>query len=239
MGILVFLLAVTLVIAIHELGHYLACRAYGIPVKKFGIGIGKPLLSRTDRHGTEWSIRPFPIGGFVEPEAKAMENASPLQKFVVAMAGPFANLAPFAVIAALMGKLSLYFSVLWTIYLSGYAAVFHILTFGIFATPSPESDGELSGPIGIATMAGDLTGQMGGLVAFVMLFVVLSIGIGLINLIPIPLLDGGRAVLAGVEAVFGREPTKRVEKITNTVGVVIILALIILVTIGDIGRIIG
>ena len=48
-----FLLVLTLVVTIHELGHFWVARAFGVKVDRFSIGFGKGVLSRTDRHGIE------------------------------------------------------------------------------------------------------------------------------------------------------------------------------------------
>jgi regulator of sigma E protease len=60
-----FLLVLTLVVTIHELGHFWAARALGIAVDRFAIGFGRPLLRRVDRYGVEWRIGWLPLGGYV------------------------------------------------------------------------------------------------------------------------------------------------------------------------------
>lgn len=236
MGILIFLLVVTLVIAVHEYGHYLACRIFGIPVEKFGVGFGKPLISRTDKRGTEWSLRPIPLGGFITPNDVAMQNATPFQKFAVAIAGPLANLLPFALIAAVFGKLGAYLELLWTVYLGTMRAVFDAVTFNAFAVAetATKEGGGLMGPIGIATSSLETTPVVGMGFSALFLFAALSIGIGLLNLLPLPPLDGGKIVLSGVEGAIGRERTKPVETVANITGALILLLLFIIVMVGDI-----
>jgi regulator of sigma E protease len=60
-----FLLVLTLVVTVHELGHFLVARALGVAVDRFAIGFGRPLFSRTDRYGVEWRIGWMPLGGYV------------------------------------------------------------------------------------------------------------------------------------------------------------------------------
>jgi regulator of sigma E protease len=236
MGILLFIIVITLVIAIHEYGHYLACRLTGIPVTHFGVGVGKPLLRHTDKRGTEWSLRPFPIGGFITPAAREMAEAKPLVKFFVAFAGPLANIIPVGIVAILVGKFSLFLKFLYVGYVATAVSIFNVVTFGFFKSPvAPNAPTDVSGPIGMAKMSGDLTSQLGFGTTFVLLFVVISLGLGLINLLPVPLLDGGRMVFAGVEAGMGRERTARIERYTNVIGVIIILTILVVVTITDIG----
>lgn len=69
MGLLVSALAfvsvLSLVVVVHEYGHFVVARRFGVAVKSFSLGWGAPLVSRTDRHGTVWKISRIPIGGFV------------------------------------------------------------------------------------------------------------------------------------------------------------------------------
>ncbi|MEO6379230.1 MAG: M50 family metallopeptidase, partial [Caulobacteraceae bacterium] len=60
-----FLLVLTLVVTIHELGHFWAARALGIEIDRFAIGFGRPILAWTDKHGVEWRIGWIPLGGYV------------------------------------------------------------------------------------------------------------------------------------------------------------------------------
>ena len=61
-----FLLVLTVIVTIHELGHFLVARAFGVKVDRFSIGFGKALFSRTDRHGIEWRLGWLPLGGYVK-----------------------------------------------------------------------------------------------------------------------------------------------------------------------------
>ncbi|HAV49812.1 MULTISPECIES: M50 family metallopeptidase [unclassified Brevundimonas] len=64
--VLPFLLVLTVVVTIHELGHFLVARAFGVKIDRFAIGFGRGLLSRTDRQGTEWRLGWIPLGGYVK-----------------------------------------------------------------------------------------------------------------------------------------------------------------------------
>ncbi|ATQ42841.1 M50 family metallopeptidase [Caulobacter mirabilis] len=63
--ILPFLFVLTLVVTIHELGHFWAARAFGTVVESFSIGFGKPILKWRDKSGVEWRIGWLPLGGYV------------------------------------------------------------------------------------------------------------------------------------------------------------------------------
>ncbi len=60
-----FLFVLTLVVTIHEMGHFYAARAFGIAIDRFAIGFGRPLLKWRDRHGTDWQVGWIPLGGYV------------------------------------------------------------------------------------------------------------------------------------------------------------------------------
>lgn len=61
-----FLLVLTLVVFIHELGHFLVARWCGVSVKAFSIGFGPEICGFNDRHGTRWRIAWIPLGGYVK-----------------------------------------------------------------------------------------------------------------------------------------------------------------------------
>ena len=92
----------------------------------------------------------------------------------------------------------------------------------------------LSGPIGIAQMAGN-TAQAGFL-PFMYLMALLSISLAVINLLPIPVLDGGHLLMFAIEAIRRRPPSMRIREITNMIGMVILLLLMVLVFSNDIMR---
>jgi len=61
-----FLLVLTFIVTIHELGHFLVARAFGVKIDRFSIGFGKTIVSRTDKRGVEWRIAWLPLGGYVK-----------------------------------------------------------------------------------------------------------------------------------------------------------------------------
>ena len=101
--LLYFILAISILVAIHEYGHFWVARRCGVQVKRFSIGFGKPLWSFKDKYGTEFSIAPIPMGGYVsmldereggvpeELKPYAYNNKSPWQRIAIASAGPLAN----------------------------------------------------------------------------------------------------------------------------------------------------
>jgi regulator of sigma E protease len=92
----------------------------------------------------------------------------------------------------------------------------------------------LSGPIGIAQMAGN-TAQAGFL-PFMYLMALLSISLGVLNLLPIPVLDGGQLTLLGIEAIRGKPFTERTENFIYTGGALMVGALMIFAIFNDVAR---
>ena len=100
-----FLFALSVLVFIHELGHYLVARWCGVKVLRFSIGFGKPLFTwRVGADRTEWSLAPIPLGGYVkmldEREDSAIDPAelhraftrkSLKQRAAIVVAGPLAN----------------------------------------------------------------------------------------------------------------------------------------------------
>jgi regulator of sigma E protease len=97
-----------------------------------------------------------------------------------------------------------------------------------------ESPDQLGGPIRIAQVSGQVA-SVGG-TAFINLAAVLSVSIGLLNLFPIPLLDGGHLLFYAIEAVRGRPLSERAQEVGFRIGLAIVLMLMIFATFNDILR---
>jgi regulator of sigma E protease len=104
-----------------------------------------------------------------------------------------------------------------------------------------ESADQLGGPGRIAQIAGQVWqgglsngGIGGGLIAIIQLAAVLSVSIGLLNLFPIPLLDGGHLLFYAVEAVRGRPLSERAQEVGFRIGLAVVVMLMIFATYNDI-----
>lgn len=98
-----FLLTISILVVIHEFGHYIFARIFGIKVLSFSIGFGPKLISWHSK-SNEWRIGLIPLGGYVkmldereadvpeELKSQAFNNKKPWQKLLVAFAGPFFNI---------------------------------------------------------------------------------------------------------------------------------------------------
>jgi regulator of sigma E protease len=93
---------------------------------------------------------------------------------------------------------------------------------------------DLAGPLGIAEISGQAAAM--GLVPLISLIALLSINLGLVNLIPIPVLDGGHLLFYAVEALIRRPVPEQAREAGLRVGVALILSLVVLVTFNDLAR---
>lgn len=93
-----FLLVLTFIVTIHELGHFLVARAFGVKIDRFSVGFGKTIVARTDKHGTEWRLAWLPLGGYVKFSGDLDASSVPdqaglaeLRQRVIAENGPGAE----------------------------------------------------------------------------------------------------------------------------------------------------
>ena len=96
-----------------------------------------------------------------------------------------------------------------------------------------EAANQFGGPIGIARISGQVA-SVGGLPGLIQLAAILSISIGLLNLFPVPLLDGGHLLFYAVEAVRGRPLSERAQEMGFRIGLGLVLMLMVFVTYNDI-----
>jgi regulator of sigma E protease len=101
---------------------------------------------------------------------------------------------------------------------------------GVFA--GREAADQLGGPIRIAQVSGQVASA--GFTALIHLTAVLSVSIGLLNLFPIPLLDGGHLLFYGIEAARGRPLSERAQEVGFRIGLAIVVMLMIFATFNDI-----
>jgi regulator of sigma E protease len=91
---------------------------------------------------------------------------------------------------------------------------------------------QISGPIGITKQIKQAADR--GMVEFLSMIIMLSVYLGLFNLLPLPSLDGGRAMVLGVESVTRRRVNPRIEAAVHTAGFVLLLGVLIVVSVKDI-----
>ena len=357
-----FLLVISLIVFIHEMGHYLVGRWSGIRIMAFSFGFGPELAGFTDRHGTRWKISAIPLGGYVrfygdadaastpdfealdelppEERARTFTGAALWKRAATVAAGPLANFILAIVIlsgifmaygkfvadpvvaqvnkdsaAAAAGiipgdllvsiddnpivtfdDVQRYVSIrpsvpmTLTVKRKGEAVNIPItpklteikdrfgnkIELGIIGIVVNKNGGnlrvvnftpleaveeafretghivtgtfryignifagrmkadQLGGPIAVAQAAGQVATL--GIIALLHLAAVLSVSIGLLNLMPVPVLDGGHLMFYAVEALRGKPVGETAQGVLFRVGMFLVLSLMVFVTWNDITR---
>lgn len=355
-----FLFVLTIVVFVHELGHFLVARWCGVDVKVFSIGFGRELFGFNDRRGTRWRFALIPLGGYVkfsgdadaasagtdsaemramtpEERARSFPAQSIGERAAIVAAGPIANfllailifgatvyafgkpvLAPRVdrvvagsaaeraglqsgdLVVSIEGRPVKSFAEMqriisarpdetlslvvdragnlltvpvrpalveqntplgkqrlgvvgiqasrqasdWTTQRYdllesvqvGVSETWFVVerTYDYLAklVSGRESVDQLSGPIRIAQVSG-VVAHNSGLMGLINLAAILSVSIGLMNLFPIPMLDGGHLVFYAIEAVRGRPLSDRAQEIGFRLGLGLVLMLMLFVTWND------
>lgn len=357
-GVIVpFLVVLTILVFVHEMGHYWVARRNGVRVEVFSIGFGPEIFGRTDKAGTRWKFSAIPLGGYVkmfgdsDASSRPGEGLNELseeekrvtffhkrlgQRVAIVAAGPLANFI-FAVVL-LTGLFSLYgqpftppevgevqpgsaaesagfqpgdvivrigdteierFEQIQRIiafnpnvplevaverdgselvlqvtpervtdtdnfgnereigrlgvrrggfeyirhdpFTAAYRAVGEtyeisaatLRAVGEIITGRRSAD-ELGGPIRIAQMSGQVAEI--GIEPLIWFMALLSVNLGLINLFPIPMLDGGHLLFYAIEAVRGRPLGERAQEYGFRIGLALVLSLMIFVTWNDLAN---
>jgi regulator of sigma E protease len=350
--VLAFLFVLSIVVFIHELGHFLVARWCGVTVKVFSIGFGREIAGFNDRHGTRWRFAWVPLGGYVKfmddenaasvpagrdramtaAERAGAFHSKPLwQRAAVVAAGPLANFLLAIVIFALMfmlvgirttaaivdevvadtpaaaagfragdrvveidGRRIDSFNDLQRIVSQSagrtltfvlerdgqrittkaapaaheendrMGGTYKLGRIGIKRTSTAQTvivkkagplesvwlgvketqfiitstvgylvdvvrgrqdPSQLGGPVRIAHVSGEVAKL--GLQPLINFIAVISVSVGLINLFPIPLLDGGHLLFYGIEALRGRPLSERSQEIGFRIGLAIVLFLMV------------
>jgi len=260
-----FLAITTVLVTVHELGHYLMARLTGLRVEVFSIGLGPEIVGRTDRGGTRWKLGLVPLGGYIRmfgeqsgprhdgiPAAEANGAPGPLlfeqpslgRRAAVAAAGPAANFAlSFVVLAVLLlvvgrpssVEASLPEAALWLI----WRAI--ELTWGLTAetlqalwqlATGVNAGQDFIGPIRFAQVSGEVAHQ--GFLMSLGLVAIISANLAVMNLLPIPSLDGGHLLFYLAEALRGRPVAAQAQTFATQLGLGFVGGLMVFATFKDI-----
>lgn len=241
---IVFLLG--FLVFIHEFGHYTIAKMCKIKVNEFSLGFGPKLFEKTNGE-TKYQLRAIPLGGFVRLEGEeeqsdeegSFNKASIPKRIAVLLAGGLVNII-FGIIA---------FTVLVTVryMIVKNVNMFEALEFGfescgeliielakgiasIFTGQISLSD--MTGPVGISSMVS----KTSGIVEFIYLLSIISISLGVTNLLPFVPLDGGKVVLLIIESIRKKPLKQEIELKIQTVGFVLLIMFSVVVTFHDIMR---
>ena len=105
LNLIQFILVLASMILLHEVGHFLACLLFGVPVEEFGFGFPPRITKLFEFRGTEYTLNWIPLGGFVKPRGESQPEvegglaaSKPLVRIGVYLAGPLMNLLAAVVI---------------------------------------------------------------------------------------------------------------------------------------------
>lgn len=247
---IIFLLG--FLIIIHEGGHFLVAKLCKVKVKEFAIGFGKVIWQKQGKE-TKYTLRLIPLGGFCNMEGEDEESdaegsfskASVWKRMAIVLAGATVNilfgiLVYFILVSTVLiqfadptkdtisNRLSYGAQYTGTFILSIFESMKMLFTGGVLAD-------QMVGIVGIS----DIVVQTTGVLNYIYLLAVISVSLGVTNLLPIPALDGGKILILLIE-VIRRKPMKvETEAKIQLLGFSILFALFIFVTYNDILRIGG
>lgn len=242
--VLVGLGVLTLIVVVHELAHALTARAVGVRVLEFGLFFPPRLALLGHVRGVPVSLNWLPIGGFTrmagEKEAEgpdSFKGASLPRRLAIILAGPLANLL-LAYLLLMLILLTSNTHAWWEApgrSLDFMAQILGVTFASLVAIPgallSNPTNSPVAGIPGIVTMAGAYANA--NFREFILFISLLSTSIGVLNLLPIPPLDGGVALMSVVER-FGGRRLVRITAGAGVVGLILILGLVILANGSDI-----
>lgn len=218
-----FAIALILSVIVHEVGHLAAFRLFGGRVEEVALGFG-PTLVKKKWGNCLFSLRLFPLGGFVRPNDKDFQKATYFQKMVFFSAGIGMNFAVYFVSFGLAsishGKSFINGLVVAT------DGLIHIVSHikEIFQSMSIDM---IFGSSGSIESQVQMINEIGNNVEFLLILAIINISIIALNILPIPSLDGGRIILTSIEhllIVLGVSKS-RIENVTNPLYIVSYLLL--------------
>ena len=227
-------------VLIHETGHFLVARLCKIKVNEFSIGFG-PLIWKKETEKTKYAIRLIPLGGYVSmlgeeersDEEGSFSKASIPKRIAIVAAGGLVNIL-FAIILYVILVTVITGNFITGLTSSGdiinamWESIKLIFTGGVTAD-------NLVGPIGIS----EIVAQTTGLIDFFYIMAIISLSLGVTNLLPFPPLDGGKILIYIIEAIRRKPLKENFELKLQMIGFVALITLSIYVAFNDVGRIIS
>ena len=208
---------------IHEGAHFIVAKKSGVKVLDFSLGFGKEIWSKQGEE-TKYAIRAIPLGGYVRmlgeeksvDDERAFNNAPVWKRLLIVLAGPIINiifgLTLFWILASIYNKDAYQGLIVTKRYI-----ILLFQSIGKLFTGNTKDAG-LVGPVGISSIIVNTS----GLFDFLYLMSVISISLGITNLLPIPGLDGGKILLLIIEIIRRKKVSENVELIVTAVRNVII-----------------
>ena len=232
---IIFLLG--FLIFIHEGGHFLVAKLCKVKVNEFAIGFGHTIWKKQGEE-TKYALRLIPLGGFVSMEGEDEESENEHSFSKASISKRIAIVAAGALVNILFGLITYFILVIVVYHDVGLA---FRATGGFIGSIAQSLKMLFTGNVGIK----DLTGPVGisqavsqttTLANYISLISLISVSLGVTNLLPIPALDGGKILLLIIEAIRKKPLSKELEVKIQLIGFSILIALSLLVTYNDIIR---
>lgn len=137
------------------------------------------------------------------------------------------GIVSYPIFSAILKGVSFTFTIIITIFIAFYEVIKNLIV-------GKPITAELAGPIGIAVMTGQAARM--GFVYILQFTAILSINLGIINILPFPALDGGRILFLIIEKIRKKKVSQKIENLIHTIGFAFLILLMILVTFRDIFR---
>lgn len=223
------LAGISLVIVIHEAGHFIFAHIFNVPTPVFSIGFG-PALYTTSFGETIFKIALFPIGGYVELDSELLAQSSYLAKMLIMFGGILFNIMfAYAIL--------LYYTIRNKLSTSAQFSSSQVMK-QTFTTIFTQQNGSTTfiGPIGIIRMIGQSIAINAQLYWFAL--AIISFNIALLNMIPLPFFDGGKALLYTIEAVCNCTVPASIVWIISTIFLFLFTLFITQITMNDIRRLV-
>ena len=237
LGIIKIAFMLGFLILIHETGHFLVAKAFNVKIKQFAIGFGPTLLRKHGKE-TSYELKAIPMGGFVnmlgeeEPveDERAYNKKSIPQRICILLAGGAVNIVFGLILCVIIASSILGFQK--GIIFTREFLVETLKGIGQLFTGQLKAE-QLVGVVGISDMVISTT----GIQDFVYLMAIISVSLGITNLLPFPPLDGGKILLLIIEAVRRRPMNRDTEMGIQLAGFFLLIMLSIFVTYNDILRV--
>ena len=240
LSIILFILILGVIVLIHEGGHFLFAKLTGVHVYEFSIGMG-PLIWKKETEKTKYAIRLIPLGGYVSmlgeeersEEEGSFSKASIPKRIAIVAAGGLVNIL-FAIILYIILVTVITGNFITGLTSSGdiinamWESIKLIFTGGVTAD-------NLVGPIGIS----EIVAQTTGLIDFFYIMAIISLSLGVTNLLPFPPLDGGKILIYIIEAIRRKPLKENFELKLQMIGFLALITLSIYVAFNDVGRIVS
>ncbi len=231
------LILLGILVIIHEGGHFFVAKLCKVKVNEFSIGFGKVLWSK-QRKETKYSVRLIPLGGFVSLEGEeqpsgeegSFSEAGILKKLAIISAGAIVNIIFGILIYFILVAINYGIQIAWASIGPFVGALGESIKM-LFTGEATVND--LAGPVGVA----NIVSQTSNLTEYMYLLSVISLSLGVTNLIPIPPLDGGKFLIYIIEWVK-RKPLKEETTLKiQMAGFIFIIGLSLFVMYNDIVKI--